>query len=224
MTNLLKSPSRRRAPPVPIEQADRLPILAIKINAAHDVVKRNIKATIAEMMSAGDALREAKGLAGHGNWLSWLKANCPEVSERTAHLYMQLAKWRSVVEDAMAKSAMVADFERDQVCVPGGEVGPFGVAHAIAAIRAAEHHETAVKENRLQLQRGLLPRGEPPFRYQYVWEWTVQSELQDFSNHVKCCLSRLGLDHQQRAEFLKQAHGILDALVIENSGGCDRRG
>jgi hypothetical protein len=89
----------------PVEQSNRLPILAIRINAAHAAVNLHIKTTINEMMAAGDDLREAKKLAGHGNWLTWLKANCPDVSERTAHLYMQLAKWRTVVEDAMVKSA-----------------------------------------------------------------------------------------------------------------------
>jgi hypothetical protein len=216
-----------KAAHAPVEQPDRLSILAIKINAAHGVVKCNIKATIAEMMSAGDALREAKGLAGHGNWLSWLKANCPELSERTAHLYMQLAKWRSVVEDAMAKSAMVADFERDQLRVPMGlAVGPFGVADAIAAIHEAEHHETMVRENRLRLA-GELP-GELPAA-KATWDTgravypperlivELRLELQDFSNYVKCRLSRLGIDPHQRAEFFKQAHGILDALETQRS-------
>jgi hypothetical protein len=93
-----------------MKHTDRLPVLAAKINAAHAAVNRHIKATIHEMMAAGDDLREAKKLVGHGKWLSWLKTNCPDVSERTTHLYMQLVKWRSVVEDAMAKSATNCGF------------------------------------------------------------------------------------------------------------------
>ena len=142
----------------PLEYSNRLPALAANINAAHAAVNRHIKATIGNMMAAGDDLREAKGLAGHGNWLSWLKTNCPDVSERTAHLYMQLAKWRSVVEDAMARSAMVADLERGQLKIPRGlAVGPFGVVDAIAAIHEAEHHENVVKENRAKLAKGWQP-------------------------------------------------------------------
>jgi hypothetical protein len=94
----------------PLEGSNRLPVLAAKINAAHAALNRKIKATISEMMAAGDDLREAKKLAGHGKWLSWLETNCPDISERTAHLYMQFAKWRSVVEDAMAKSATHCGF------------------------------------------------------------------------------------------------------------------
>lgn len=201
----------------PIEHSNRLPVLAAKINAAHAAVNRHIKATINEMMAAGDDLREAR-LAGHGNWLSWLKTNCPDVSERTAHLYMQLAKWRSVVEDAMAKSAMVADLERDQLRVPMGlAVGPFGVVDAIAAIHEAEHHENVVKENRAKLAAGWMPKEhfgpEHPFEPRlHSPSYSALPVEAEFTNCVKCCLSRIGIDPHQRAEFLKQARIILDAI------------
>jgi hypothetical protein len=143
--------ARLNAASAPSERANRLPVLAAKINAAHVGLQRHIRATIAAMMAAGDDLKEAKKLAGHGNWLSWLRTNCPDVSERTAHLYMQFAKWRLVIEDAMAKSATVADLARDQLSVPRGlAVGPFGVVDAIAAIHAAEHYEVRLKESRLR--------------------------------------------------------------------------
>ena len=202
------------------QEPGRLPVLAAKINAAHATVKGHIKATISVMMAAGDDLREAKSLAGHGKWLPWLKANCPEVSERTAHLYMQLAKWRSVVEEAMAKSAMVADLERDQVRIPQGlAVGPFGVVDAIAAIHEAEHHENMVKENRLKLAAAaeaartdrvvtLHPGGR--------LESDIAVEIWDFTNHVKFCLSRMGTDQHKRAEFLKRARSVLDAMEAAN--------
>jgi hypothetical protein len=201
-----------------IEYSNRLPVLADKINAAHAAVNRHIKATISEMMAAGDDLREAKRLAGHGNWLSWLKTNCPDVSERTAHLYMQLAKWRSVVEDAMAKSAIVADLERDQLRVPMGlAVGPFGVVDAIAAIHEAEHHENVVKENRAKLAAGWRPKKhfgpEHPFQPRpHSPDYSLLPVEAEFTNCVKCCLSRIGTDPHQRAEFLKQARSILDAI------------
>jgi hypothetical protein len=43
-----------------LKASNRLPVLAAKINASHAAVKRHIKATISEMMAAGDHLREAK--------------------------------------------------------------------------------------------------------------------------------------------------------------------
>jgi hypothetical protein len=214
----------------PIERSNRLPVLAAKINAAHAGLQRHIKATIGAMMAAGDDLREAKRLAGHGNWLSWLRTNCPDVSERTAHLYMQFAKWRLVIEDAMAKSATVADLERDQLSVPMGlAVGPFGVVDAIAAIHAAEHHENVVKENRRKLAAGAMRKEhfgpEHPFRPRpHFPSYSLLPVEAEFTNCIKCCLSRIGTDPHQRAEFLKQARGILDALEAERQEGCDNTG
>ena len=206
----------------PLEGSNRLPVLAAKINAAHAAVCRHIKATISEMMAAGDDLREAKKLAGHGKWLSWLKTNCPDISERIAHLYMQLAKWRSVVEDAMAKSAIIADFERDQLKVPMGlAVGPFGVVDAIAAIHEAEHHENVVKENRRKL--AAVPVHQEHFGPEHPFQPRPQSPGYsllpvegEFTNCVKCCLSPIGTDPHQRAEFLKQARSILDAFESQS--------
>jgi hypothetical protein len=223
MLALIENAARANRAVARIERSNRLPVLAAKINAAHAAVKRHIKATISDMMVAGDDLREAKRLAGHGKWLSWLRTNCPDVSERTAHLYMQLAKWRSVVEDAMAKSAMVADLERDQLAIPRGlAVGPFGVVDAIAAIHEAEHHENVVKENRLKLAAGPSP---PPAwaagadhssRYPRSREFgDLASVVASFTEHIKCSLSRIGTDRHERAEFLKQARVILDATEAE---------
>ena len=48
-------------------------------------------------MAAGDLLIKAKRLAGHGNWLSWLRANYV-MSEDTAERYMHIAKNRKVIE------------------------------------------------------------------------------------------------------------------------------
>jgi hypothetical protein len=57
-------------------------------------------------MAAGDLLIKAKAeLKQHGAWLPWLKQNC-KMSERTAQLYMRMARNREAIE---AKSATVAD-------------------------------------------------------------------------------------------------------------------
>ena len=42
-------------------------------------------------IEAGRALLEAKGLVKHGQWLPWLQQHCG-MSERTAQLYVQIAK------------------------------------------------------------------------------------------------------------------------------------
>jgi hypothetical protein len=56
-------------------------------------------------MEAGSRLIEAKTLVPHGGWLPWLRDNC-DISERTAQLYMKLAKNKVAID---AKSATVAD-------------------------------------------------------------------------------------------------------------------
>lgn len=38
----------------------------------------------------GQKLIEAKAQVSHGEWLPWLKANCPEIPERTARVYMKI--------------------------------------------------------------------------------------------------------------------------------------
>jgi hypothetical protein len=151
----MKAARMRKAPAAAVILVghNRLATLASDINAAHAAVAHRSRTTVLEMMGIGDDLHEAKRLVGHGNWAIWRKANCPDISERTCHLYMQLSKWRKVVEAAMTESATIADFERDRAAmIPGGfGVGPFGVVDAIAAIHAAEAHEARVKENRLQM-------------------------------------------------------------------------
>lgn len=54
------------------------------LDAAHSAVRRARR--------AGELLLEAKERCEHGEWLPWLKANCPRVSERTAQAYMRVAR------------------------------------------------------------------------------------------------------------------------------------
>src|SRR5262249_44310608 len=51
---------------------------------------------------------EAKCRLGHGHWGKWLDANCA-ISDRTARLYMSLARNRAAIE-AEANRQRVADF------------------------------------------------------------------------------------------------------------------
>ena len=57
-------------------------------------------------MMCGDLLIEAKAKLAHGTWRPWLKEHCPSLSERTAQVYVSLAKNRAAIE---AKSADAAD-------------------------------------------------------------------------------------------------------------------
>jgi hypothetical protein len=88
-----------------LARSNSLVVLVGQINAAHEAAAAALKSSVIHAMQAGDMLLEAKEQVGHGEWLPWLKANFP-FSDRTARLYMQLARKRVNVE---AKMATVAD-------------------------------------------------------------------------------------------------------------------
>src|SRR5262245_26077312 len=65
--------------------------LANRINSEHDEVVKAVIHGADHAIRAGKLLLEAKIAVRHGDWTEWLAANC-HVSERSAQLYMQLAR------------------------------------------------------------------------------------------------------------------------------------
>lgn len=55
-------------------------------------------------MACGDLLIEAKAQVPQGQWLPWLKANC-EMSDRTARIWMRLARNRAAIESEIGSAA-----------------------------------------------------------------------------------------------------------------------
>ena len=90
---------------VSVDQSNSLPELAARIRAEHKATSAALKSSVAHGIAAGELLTEAKAKVPHGQWLPWLKENCA-MSERTAQLYMRLAR-----EKAAFKSATVADLD-----------------------------------------------------------------------------------------------------------------
>jgi len=81
------------------------PGLAGAINAEHEAAHGKAREALEHARRCGELLLEAKRVAGHGGWMSWIETNC-RFSERTARGYMQLASgW----EQLQGKSATVAD-------------------------------------------------------------------------------------------------------------------
>jgi hypothetical protein len=74
--------------------SNRLPILASSINehliAAEAATRRGLEHAIAAAL----LLIEAKELVAHGEWLTWLQANCQTIGPRQAQTYMRLARNR----------------------------------------------------------------------------------------------------------------------------------
>ena len=84
---------------------NRLPVLAAQIVRAHQEAQQASETSIEKAIEAGEALIEAKEQVKHGEWLPWLKANCPDMSQRTVQRYMRIAKNK----DTLAKTTRVSD-------------------------------------------------------------------------------------------------------------------
>jgi hypothetical protein len=97
------------ATPLPARpETGSLDDLAQRIKTYHAGVLEAARNVVVKAISAGLLLKEAKGKVPHGEWLSWLDEHC-ELSERTAHRYMQLAANKSKIDDALrGKSATMA--------------------------------------------------------------------------------------------------------------------
>jgi hypothetical protein len=63
--------------------------------------------TFKHILNAGETLSEVKEKIGHGNWMNFLRDKCRGLSDRSARLYIQLAKNRSLFED---ENGHIADF------------------------------------------------------------------------------------------------------------------
>ena len=74
--------------------------LAARIRAEHEAVSSALKESVRHAIAAGELLVEAKGQLGHARWLPWLRDHCT-ISERTARLYVRVAKNRAEVENQM---------------------------------------------------------------------------------------------------------------------------
>jgi hypothetical protein len=72
---------------VPAAEAD----LVRRINEAHQQVQVAFVATGVAAINVGLLLLEAKRVVKHGSWAEWIGVHC-HFSERTAQVYMQLAK------------------------------------------------------------------------------------------------------------------------------------
>jgi hypothetical protein len=63
-----------------------------QINAAHDAVVNAARDALQNAIRAGELLCAVKDAQDHGDWETWLTNNCPNISSRTARLYMHPSK------------------------------------------------------------------------------------------------------------------------------------
>lgn len=98
---------------MPAQTGDNsLPHLAARIRAAHEAVGLALSESVRHAIAAGELLIEAKAQLQHGQWLPWLRDHCT-ISERTAQLYMRVAKNRAEIESQMRND--VADLSLNEV-------------------------------------------------------------------------------------------------------------
>jgi Protein of unknown function (DUF3102) len=81
--------------------------LAARIRAELDGVQAAAKTGIEHALNAGDLLIQAQKRLKHGEWTPWLKEHV-KISDRTARLYIQLAKNRQKIE--ASNRQRIADF------------------------------------------------------------------------------------------------------------------
>jgi hypothetical protein len=64
------------------------------IHKAYDALVASHRNSLRHALELGKLLHDAKEAVGHGGWAKWLKTNCPQISHRTANVYMNLEKHR----------------------------------------------------------------------------------------------------------------------------------
>jgi hypothetical protein len=87
-----------------IEAGQSLPALAADANREYALVLSGVVDSVKHAISCGDALRRARKLIPHGEWLPWVAANFSG-TERTARRYLQLAANRTRVADLDSERA-----------------------------------------------------------------------------------------------------------------------
>jgi hypothetical protein len=118
--------------------------LAERINAAHFSVEEFFQGALKRAVHVGELLIEAKQQVKHGQWLPWLKQNCPKISDRTAQQYMQLAANTTKIADldgiASALKFLSGYQESDEEprvrALPVAKAAPISVNRPLAALPA----------------------------------------------------------------------------------------
>jgi hypothetical protein len=83
-----------------------LSTLPARIKSAYGRAIAGAKQSLERARATGELLLEAKAAVGHGKFLPWLAAHCPQIPERVAQRWMRLAEHWSEIE---SKSDAVSD-------------------------------------------------------------------------------------------------------------------
>jgi Protein of unknown function (DUF3102) len=75
-----------------IGYAAQVNLLQTEIVSNDNIAIQHGKNSLELAIKAGGFLRDAKKIAGHGNWQKWVKENVPSISKRTVENYMKLSE------------------------------------------------------------------------------------------------------------------------------------
>jgi hypothetical protein len=158
------------ADPVERARAEVFGTLAERINDQHRACLGAASMALAHALVAGDLLLEVKKGVKHREWGAWLEKNF-EGSQRTAQVYMLLARRRDEIEEAEAQSSAVfsiADALRAltaPVLPPSWSLPGLGPsATPTEKEREQEARRTARERAREREQRRMLERAEYAIR------------------------------------------------------------
>src|SRR5262245_50518643 len=85
----------------PLELAEQ----ARQINDEHRKVIDAERTALQHAIAAGKLLNVAKSEVPRGRWLRWLQEYCPDISDRTANVYMLLANHEQMLLDSNPQRA-----------------------------------------------------------------------------------------------------------------------
>jgi hypothetical protein len=138
-----------------ITLSNSLADLAARIRTEHEATASTLQRSVEHAMAVGDLLTEAKRRVKHGRWLPWLSEQCG-FSQRTAQLYMRIAKGRAAIEAKIRGG--VADLNLNQAAAVLGWRNASADSDAIGRGRdkpASRRNEGGEKANAGQSRRRL---------------------------------------------------------------------
>lgn len=158
-----------------LARSNSLVDLAARINVEHEAAGRALKRSLQHAVAAGDLLIEAKAQLKHGQWLPWLSEHC-QIPERTARLYMRLAKNKTEIGNVadltvraavalLASPTVSLAVTAADAAIEDFDLAAYGLARAERAKRMVAYHEAISA-----LEEIIALGGNASFIGQAVWD------------------------------------------------------
>jgi hypothetical protein len=169
--------------------------LAERANAEHHACLTSIRTALAHATACGEILERIKKLVERGQWLSWVKDNL-EFSERTAQVYMRLAKHRDKIEQRIASkpqatAELTIEAAQGLIALSTGYSRTGSGFHIDPEFRAKHRVGERIKQNMLPREKPAVPPEQrnchDEFRYVICLLW-------GFIDYFKNCPGNAGFD------------------------------